>query len=109
MNDSAFYHLTNKAKSELFPDLQLADQQAKKRTELIDHKTFAERKLFYNQKMQSQIAELEELLSPEHFANIQLDALQKTGLRQGFRPASSSGSPGNWQNRDRLPTGPPHG
>lgn len=92
MNDSAFYHLTNKAKSELFPDLQLADQQAKKRTELIDHKTFAERKLFYNQKMQTQIAELEELLSPEHFANIQ-QRLTENGLRQGFA-CLFYGSPG---------------
>ena len=92
MNDSDFFHLTNKAKTTLFPDLHLTDQQTKKRQELIDHTTFTVRNLFYNPKMQIQIDQLGELLAPEHFADIQ-KRLTEHGLRKGFA-CLFYGSPG---------------
>lgn len=83
LNDSEYYHLTNKAKEELFADSHLIDQQTKKKSDLIDGMTFAAKKLFYNPSVQRQIDRLEELLDPKHFANIQ-QRLEAGGMRKGF-------------------------
>ena len=83
LNDSEYYHLTNKAKEELFADFHLIDQQTKKKSDLIDGMTFAAKKLFYNPSVQRQIDRLEELLDPKHFANIQ-QRLEAGGMRKGF-------------------------
>ena len=83
LNDSEYYHLTNKAKEELFADFHLIDQQTKKKSDLIDGMAFAAKKLFYNPSVQRQIDRLEELLDPKHFANIQ-QRLEAGGMRKGF-------------------------
>ena len=83
MNDPEYYHLTGKAKEELFADLHLTDQQTKKKSDLLDCTTFAARKLFYNPSVQRQIDRLGELLAPEHFAEIQ-QRLEAGGMRKGF-------------------------
>jgi hypothetical protein len=83
LNDSEYYHLTNKAKEELFADFHLIDQQTKKKSDLIDGMTFAAKKLFYNPSVQRQIDRLGELLAPEHFAEIQ-QRLEAGGMRKGF-------------------------
>lgn len=83
MNDSEYYHLTGKAKAELFADLHLTDQQTKQKSHLLDCTTFAARELFYNPSVQRQIDRLGELLAPERFAEIQ-QRLAAGGMRKGF-------------------------
>lgn len=83
MNDSEYYHLTNKAKEELFADLQWVNQQTKQKSHLLDCTTFAVKELFYNPSVQRQIDRLGELLSPEHFTEIQ-QRLETGGMRKGF-------------------------
>lgn len=83
LNDSEYYHLTNKAKEELFADFHLTDQQTKKKNDLIDCTTFTARELFYNPSVQRQIDRLGELLAPERFAEIQ-QRLEAGGMRKGF-------------------------
>lgn len=83
MNDSEYYHLTNKAKEELFTDLQWVNQQTKQKSHLLDCTTFAVKELFYNPPVQRQIDRLGELLAPEHFADIQ-QRLEAGGMRKGF-------------------------
>ena len=83
LNDSEYYHLTSKAKEELFADLHLTDQQTKKKNDLIDCTTFTARELFYNPSVQRQIDRLGELLAPERFAEIQ-QRLEAGGMRKGF-------------------------
>lgn len=83
MNDPEYYHLTNKAKEELFADLQWVNQQTKQKSHLLDCTTFAVKELFYNPSVQRQIDRLGELLSPEHFTEIQ-QRLETGGMRKGF-------------------------
>ncbi|WP_296109960.1 ATP-binding protein, partial [uncultured Alistipes sp.] len=83
MNDSEYYHLTNKAKEELFADLHWVNQQTKQKNLLLDCTTFAAKELFYNPPVQRQIDRLGELLAPEHFAEIQ-QRLEAGGMRKGF-------------------------
>lgn len=83
MNDPEYYHLTNKAKEELFADLQWVNQQTKQKSHLLDCTTFAVKELFYNPSVQRQIDRLGELLSPEHFTDIQ-QRLEACGMRKGF-------------------------
>lgn len=83
MNDSEYYHLTNKAKEELFTDLQWVNQQTKQKSHLLDYTTFTAKELFYNPAVQRQIDRLGELLAPEHFAEIQ-QRLEAGGMRKGF-------------------------
>lgn len=83
INDPEYYHLTNKAKEELFADLHWTDQQTKKKSHLLDCTTFAVKELFYNPSVQRQIDRLGELLDPEHFADIQ-QRLEAGGMRKGF-------------------------
>lgn len=83
LNDSEYYHLTGKAKEELFADLHLVDQQTKKKRDLLNCTTFAAKELFYNPSVQRQIDRLGELLDPEHFTDIQW-RLEAGGMRKGF-------------------------
>lgn len=83
LNDSEYYHLTSKAKEELFANLHLTDQQTKQKSHLLDCTTFAARELFYNPSVQRQIDRLGELLAPERFAEIQ-QRLEAGGMRKGF-------------------------
>ena len=83
LNDSEYYHLTSKAKEELFADLHLTNQQTKQKSHLLDCTTFAARELFYNPSVQRQIDRLGELLAPERFAEIQ-QRLEAGGMRKGF-------------------------
>ena len=82
MNDPEYYHLTSKAKEELFADLQWVNQQTKQKSHLLDYTTFTAKELFYNPAVQRQIDRLGELLAPEHFAEIQ-QRLEASGMRKG--------------------------
>ena len=83
MNDPEYYHLTYKAKEELFADLQWVNQQTKQKNHLIDCTTFAVKELFYNPSVQRQIDRLGELLAPKYFTEIQ-QRLEASGMRKGF-------------------------
>lgn len=92
MKDPDFYHLTDKAKDELFPDLQLVEKNAKEDKSLISHTSFAPKQLFYTEKVHSKIARLTELLQPEKFDQV-TERLSDNGMRKGFA-CLFYGSPG---------------
>ena len=83
LGDRRYYHLTARAKEQLFGDLCLVEQQAKRPSDLLDSTTLAPRELFYNPAVERQVDRLGELLSPEHFTDIQ-QRLESGGLRKGF-------------------------
>lgn len=82
MGDSEFFHLTDSAKAELFPDLEIESKSADK-AHLIPHDSFAEKRLFYNTRVQQQVDQLYSLLQPDNFRQVQ-DRLAENGMRKGF-------------------------
>ena len=107
MNDSEYYHLTSKAKEELFADFHLTDQQTKKKNDLIDCTTFTARELFYNPFWCSGRLTGWENFAPERFAEIQ-QRLEAGGMRKGFA-CLFYGAPGTGKTGDGLPAGTPYG
>jgi SpoVK/Ycf46/Vps4 family AAA+-type ATPase len=91
MKDPDFYHLTDQAKDELFPDLQLVEKSVKDKS-LISHTSFAPKQLFYTEKVHSKIARLTELLQPDKFDQV-TERLSDNGMRKGFA-CLFYGSPG---------------
>lgn len=88
-----YYHFTDKAKEELFPEMDLLDKSAgKKDKSLISCTSFAEKRLFYAPHIQSQIDRLGELLKPEQFSLV-TQRLSENGMRKGFA-CLFYGSPG---------------
>ena len=92
VRDPHYYHLTPKAKEELFPDMELADSDEAASRSLIAHNTFAPKHLYYAQHIQSQIDRLAELLKPERFRSVTA-RLEENGMRKGFA-CLFYGSPG---------------
>ncbi len=92
MADTSYFKLTDKAKEMFFKELKISEQQTKSQKELQKHDSFAEKKLFYNPREQSQIEQLSELLMPEKFASVQ-QRLEANGMRKGFA-CLFYGSPG---------------
>lgn len=92
MKDAAFYHLSDKAKAELFPDLDLVDVLTSQGKDLIPHTSFAKKELFYSPAVKSQIDRLAGLLQPEYFSQI-VQRLGENGMRKGFA-CLFYGSPG---------------
>ena len=92
VRDPNYYHLTDKAKDELFPGMDLVEKTAKNDKTLISHTTFAPKQLFYTPKVQSQINRLGELLQPEKFTQV-TERLSENGMRKGFA-CLFYGSPG---------------
>ena len=88
-----YYHFTDKAKEELFPETALLDKCAGNQDKsLIPYTSFAEKRLFYAPQTQSQIDRLAELLKPEQF-NLVTQRLSENGMRKGFA-CLFYGSPG---------------
>lgn len=83
LGDPQYFHLTDSAKQELFPDMDLCAKQSEANSGLISHTTFAAKKLFYNPTVQGQIDQLAALLMPERFKDIQ-SRMAENGMRQGF-------------------------
>lgn len=77
------FKLTNKAKSELLQELNIADTVTVNNKNLIKPDTLAPKKLIYNSSEQKQIDELTSILSPERFNDIQ-SRLRDAGMRTGF-------------------------
>ena len=92
VRDPNYYHLTDKAKDELFPGMDLVEKTAKNDKTLISHTTFAPKQLFYTPRVQSQIDRLGELLQPEKFKQV-TERLSESGMRKGFA-CLFYGSPG---------------
>ena len=92
IRDPNFYHLTDKAKEKLFPDLDLVDQSVKHDKSLISHTSFAAKQMYYTPRVQAQIDRLSELLQPDKFTQV-TDRLSENGMRKGFA-SLFYGSPG---------------
>ncbi len=83
IGDMCYFHLTDAAKQELFPDMDLCAKQFESSKELVSHTTFAPKQLFYSPTVQMQIDQLATLLMPERFKTIQ-SRLAESDIRQGF-------------------------
>ena len=92
MRDADFYHLTDQAKEELFPGMNLVEKTAQEDKSLMSHTSFAAKQLFYPEKVQSKIVRLTELLQPENFNQV-TERLSENGMRKGFA-CLFYGSPG---------------
>ena len=92
MRDADFYHLTDKAKEELFPGMQLVEKTSKEDKSLLSHTSFAAKQLFYPDKVNAKIARLTELLQPDKFNQV-TERLSENGMRKGFA-CLFYGSPG---------------
>ena len=87
-NDNGFedkenMKLTDWAKESLFPELDINVQQTISMRELILHDDIVIKKLFFNQKEQTQIEQLSDLLEQNNFLSVQ-KRLQESGVRKGF-------------------------
>ena len=83
LEDPEYFHLTRTAREALFVGLRYVEHKSRKGRDLLDCTTFAAKELFYNPSVQRQIDRLGELLSPEHFTDIQ-QRLEAGGMRKGF-------------------------
>jgi hypothetical protein len=96
-NDDGFedkerFQLTAKSKEKLFEEIEVKKHQAKSKKGLMLHKDITPKALYYNEREQSQIAQLSSLLQKESFVAVQ-ENLQKNGMRKGFA-AIFYGAPG---------------
>ncbi len=82
VSDNGCYHLTDSIKEQLFPDLKIVRKDMFK-SRLIPYSSFAEKHLYYNSNVQSQINQLAMLLQPEYFKQVQT-RLVENGMRKGF-------------------------
>jgi len=73
--------LTDHAKDELLAELDL--KKSKKRKDFVLTADIVEKALFYNEKESQQVAELQRLLSQDHFKTVQ-ERLKDRGMQQGF-------------------------
>ena len=92
IRDANYYHFTDAAKEELFPNMDLQQKGDKHDKVLIPHTSFAEKKLFYSSRNQAEIDRLAELLQNDKFKQV-TDNLSKYGMRKGFA-CLFYGSPG---------------
>ena len=92
IRDPDYYRLTDKAKQELFPDMDVELSTEKQEKVLTSYTTFAPKQMYYPKHIQSQIDRLSHLLSPEQF-NMVTERLSANGMRKGFA-CLFYGSPG---------------
>ena len=82
--DRESFRMTEQAKRELFSELSLASlRKNAKRRDVIMSEDIAPKKLFYGDKISTQIAELGKLLEEEHFNQIR-SRMKDSGFRCGF-------------------------
>ncbi len=92
LRDPDYYHLTDKAKEELFPGMDLIQKDEQQDRRLIPFTSFAKKSLFYEPEVKTQIDRLAELLDKDIFAQV-TQRLSETGMRKGFA-CLFYGSPG---------------
>ena len=82
--DRESFRMTDYAKRELFSELNLASlKKNAKRRDIIKPEDIVPKKLFYGEKICTQIAELGELLDEEHYNQIR-SRMKESGFRCGF-------------------------
>ena len=82
--DRESFRMTEQAKRELFSELSLASlRKNAKRRDVVLSEDIAPKKLFYGDKISTQIAELGKLLEEEHFNQIR-SRMKDSGFRCGF-------------------------
>ncbi|MBR5638522.1 MAG: ATP-binding protein [Muribaculaceae bacterium] len=74
--------LTDHAKQTLLSEFKIANREENV-SNLLKHADLQEKKLFYNDNMQDNVAEIEALLSPKKYSEI-VERMKKSGFRQGF-------------------------
>ncbi|GMO26695.1 MAG: hypothetical protein Ta2B_06980 [Termitinemataceae bacterium] len=82
-NDTEYFRLTDKAKSEFLDELNLKQKTLKRGRDFVFAKDIAAKELFFNKKVKKQIDELSELLEEDKFASVQ-NRLKGKGMRGGF-------------------------
>ncbi|GHT55614.1 hypothetical protein FACS1894109_02560 [Spirochaetia bacterium] len=92
LGDTECFRLTEKAKTELFTEINMPAQQAKSRKGLIEYKSIAKKTLFYNEREAAAIRRLTGLLHSTQFNKVRT-RLAKSGMRTGFA-CLFSGAPG---------------
>lgn len=83
MANTAAFRLSEKAKEKLFVDLNIKTTESYNKQDLMLHDEIVAKKLFYNEREQSQIAQLSSLLQKKNFLSVQ-ERLEKSGMRKGF-------------------------
>ncbi|MDR2086496.1 MAG: ATP-binding protein [Dysgonamonadaceae bacterium] len=81
--DTEFYRITDNAKEQLFPELDIKIKQSKSKKGLLKHDSIAAKELFYNERERAQITQLTTLLQEDRFAAVQ-KRLEESGMRKGF-------------------------
>jgi SpoVK/Ycf46/Vps4 family AAA+-type ATPase len=81
--DNEYYRITANAKEQLFSELDIKIKKSKNKKGLIRHDSITSKKLFYNEREQSQITQLAALLQEDHFKAVQ-KRLEDSGMRKGF-------------------------
>lgn len=92
LREPDYYHLTDKAKEELFPGMDLIQKDEQQDRRLIPYTSFANKSLFYETQVQTQIDRLAELLDKDRFTQV-TQRLSESGMRKGFA-CLFYGSPG---------------
>lgn len=88
-NDGGFgdrnsFRMTNKAKNELFGELNLTSMNKRsKRGDIVRHENIVSKALFYNEKNKAQVEELASLLDDEKYNQIR-SRMKDTGFRCAF-------------------------
>lgn len=92
LREPDYYHLTDKAKEELFPGMDLIQKDEQQDRRLIPYTSFAKKSLFYETQVQTQIDRLAELLDKDRFTQV-TQRLSESGMPKGFA-CLFYGSPG---------------
>ena len=92
LREPDYYHLTDKAKEDLFPGMDLIQKDEQQDRWLIPYTSFAKKSLFYETQVQTQIDILAELLDKDRFTQV-TQRLSESGMRKGFA-CLFYGSPG---------------
>ena len=92
LREPDYYHLTDKAKEELFPGMDLIQKDEQQDRRLIPYTSFSKKSLFYETQVQTQIDRLAELLDKDRFTQV-TQRLSESGMRKGFA-CLFYGSPG---------------
>lgn len=92
VRDANLYHLSNRAKDTLFPDMDIDHNIAGHDKFLTPYASFPEKKLYYAPHIQEDIDRLGQLLQPDQFKMV-AERLNENGMRKGFA-CLFYGSPG---------------
>lgn len=83
MRDNYYHRITNQAKDEFFVGMEGLKCESKKQKNTKEYTSITEKKLYYNENEEKQIAQLTDLLLSQNFTRIQ-QRLTESGLRKGF-------------------------